>query len=113
MPASQAVLDDVSQAIIEIYRPAHDVTRTGVSSHMAKDILICVLEDVGSEAEQAEAGADGVLDERRRFQRDHEAEFCAAVEQVTGRRVRTFLSANHVTQGIAAEVFFLMPAEAD
>jgi uncharacterized protein YbcI len=113
VPASQSLLDDVSQAIIEIYRPAHDVTRTGVSSHMAKDILICVLEDVGSEAEQAEAGADRVLDGRRRFQREHEADFCAAVEEVTGRRVRTFLSANHVTQGIAAEVFFLVPAVPD
>jgi hypothetical protein len=110
---SQALLDDVSKAIIEIYRPTHDLTRTGVSTHMAKDILICVLEDVGALAEQAEVGADRVLDQRRRFQREHEVDFCAAVEELTGRRVRTFLSANHVTQGVAAEVFFLMPAEPD
>jgi RNA polymerase sigma-70 factor (ECF subfamily) len=113
VPASQSSLDDVSQAIIEIYRPTHDLTRTGVSTHMAKDILICVLEDVGALAEQAEVGADRVLDQRRRFQREHEVDFCAAVEELTGRRVRTFLSANHVTQGVAAEVFFLMPAEPD
>ena len=115
MPLSDVVLDDVSEAIAAIYGAGYDLTRTKVSSYMADDVLFCVLEDIGTVARQTEPViadrvldmADRVLDDRRAFQRDHQTDFCVAVERLVGRRVRTFLSANHVGHGVAAEVFFL------
>ncbi len=115
MPHSDAVLDDVSEAIAAIYGASYDLTQTKVSSYITEDVLLCVLEDIGTVAKQTEPAIadrvldvpDRVLDERRAFQRDHQTDFCVAVERLVGRRVRTFLSANHVGHGIAAEVFFL------
>lgn len=114
MPHSTDVLADVSEAIAALYRASYDLAASKVYSHLAEDVLICVLEDLGTVAERTEAATvEGILDQRRAFQRDHEADFCAAVERLTGRRVRTFLSANHVSDGIAAEVFFLEREELD
>ncbi len=48
-----------------------------------------------------------VLTGRVAFQRDHQADFVAMVERLTGRRVATFLSANQTRPGVAAEVFIL------
>jgi hypothetical protein len=103
---ARTMLDEVSHAIADVYRGHFDIERTGVSSYMIDDVLICVLENVGDISEQT---ADRSLGQRRAFQHDHEDEFSEAVERLSGRHVRTFLSANHVAQGIAAEVFFLSP----
>jgi len=117
MPYADATLADVSTAIAAIYEGSYDLTTTTVSSYVTRDVLICVLEDIRQRADEGEPAiadrvldvADRVLDERRSFQRDHQIDFCVAVERLVGRRVRTFLSANHVGHGVAAEVFFLEP----
>ena len=36
-----------------------------------------------------------------------EADFCAAVERLTGRKVLAFISGNHIDPDIAAELFIL------
>jgi hypothetical protein len=36
-----------------------------------------------------------------------EADFRAAVERITGRRVLAFISGNHIEPDVAAEVFIL------
>ena len=106
------VLDDVSAAIAHIYRDHYAIEQTSVTTYLMEDLLVCVLEDVTpTNAEQRTLSA-AVLDGRRSFQRVHELEFRAAVERLTGRRVRTFLSANHVGDRVAAEVFFLEAAQA-
>jgi uncharacterized protein YbcI len=106
------VLDDVSEAIADIYGDHYAVDRTSVTTYLMDDLLVCVLEDVVPTDAEQRAHVDAVLDQRRSFQRRHEPEFCAAVERITGRRVKTFLSANHVGDRIAAEVFFLAAAPA-
>jgi hypothetical protein len=40
-------------------------------------------------------------------------EFITIVEQNTGRKVRAFMSQNHVSPDIAAELFFLEPSVDD
>jgi hypothetical protein len=107
-----AVLEDVSEAIAAIYGDHYAIDRTSVTTYLVDDLLVCVLEDVVPTDAEEGTQIDAVLDQRRSFQRRHEPEFCAAVERVTGRRVRTFLSANHVGDRIAAEVFFLEAAPA-
>jgi hypothetical protein len=104
------VLEDVSEAIADIYGSHYAIDRTTVSAYLAENVLICVLEDL--DARYAGGGEDdgAILAARQEFQRRHEPEFCAAVERLTLRRVKTFLSATHVGDGIAAEVFFLADA---
>ncbi len=103
------LLAEVSEAIADVYREHYVLEGAAVKSYLVDDLLMCVLEDVGTAEEQAAVDRDELLAQRQNFQRRHEPEFCAAVERLTGRRVRTFLSANHVADRIAAEVFFLEP----
>ena len=109
MAQSRDMCEDVSEAIAEVYRGTYDLAATEVSTYITDDILICVLEELPGGAGSVPPPSADLLDERRRFQDTHRVEFCDAVERLTGRHVRTFLSANHVAEGIAAEVFFLEP----
>jgi uncharacterized protein YbcI len=110
MDQTARVLDDVSDAIADVYREHYVLERTVVKSYLVDDLLVCVLEEVGTAEEQATMDRDEILERRQSFQRRHEPAFCEAVERLTGRSVKTFLSANHVADRIAAEVFFLEPA---
>jgi hypothetical protein len=48
---------------------------------------------------------------RREFQRVMEDELVAMVEAETGRKVRAFMSDNHVSPDVAVEVFLLEPLD--
>ena len=48
-------------------------------------------------------------DPRLFFQHAREDDFRAAVERVTGRRVRGFLSGTDTTEDLSCEVFYLEP----
>jgi uncharacterized protein YbcI len=48
-----------------------------------------------------------VLQSRRAYQRTMGAELIASVEEITGRRVRAFLSDNHIDPDYAVESFVL------
>ncbi len=52
-----------------------------------------------------------VLDTRKTFQEVMGEELVAGVEEVLGRKVLAFLSANHIEPDIAVETFILVPAE--
>ncbi len=104
------LLAEVSEAIADVYREHYVLEGAAVKSYLVDDLLVCVLEEVGTAEEQAALDRDELLERRQSFQRRHEPAFCDAVERLTGRRVKTFLSANHVADRIAAEVFFLKPA---
>ena len=56
--------------------------------------------------QQAGRGA-AVLAQRAEFQRVVEGEFTAAIEELTGRHVQAFMSANHQDPDMAAELFIL------
>lgn len=46
---------------------------------------------------------------RRSFERHFESDFVNAIEEITGRRVRAFLSESHTDPDLAVEVFLLEP----
>ena len=75
------------------------------------DVVVTVLEEVFTRAEQVLVGADQfaqVRAQRQAFQDEIEPLFRQVVEETTGRTVRAFLS--QVTEeGIAVEVFVLVP----
>lgn len=73
-------------------------------------VLVTLMNDVLTRAEKSLAEAqhtDAVSQMRYLFQTTMEAEFRAAVERLTGRKVVAFISGNHLDPDIAAEMFIL------
>lgn len=104
-----------SKEIVRIYKDQFGRGPTKVRSHFAgPDILICVLENTFTPAErslQAMGEHQRLRDMRIFFQYASTAEFTEAVERVTGRRVRSFISGIDTNTDIACEMFVLEPED--
>ena len=73
-------------------------------------IVVVVMADVLNHAEKhlAQNGNHGDIGAARHlYQTEMEAEFRAAVERLTGRKVIAFLSANNLEPDLAGEIFIL------
>jgi uncharacterized protein YbcI len=92
-----------------------DFTGRGAQKSRAflqQDVVVCVLEDGATRAEQnlVSAGkADLVRLQRDALQRAMRPQLVDAVERLTQRTVRTFLSGSDETGSSAVEVFVLDP----
>lgn len=81
---------------------------------LGQDIVVCVLEDGATKGEQNIAAAgrpDLVRLGRDVLQRSVEGELVAAIEELTGRTVRLFLSGSSTLGESSVEVFLLEPEE--
>lgn len=82
-------------------------------SFIHDDMVVCLLEQgmTKGEAKLLAAGEEKTVNEMRAtFQRVMETELVDVVETLTGRKVRSFMSANNVSTDTAAEIFVLEPA---
>jgi uncharacterized protein YbcI len=82
--------------------------RTVVSGDMA----VCVLEDTLTTGERTLASrGDGetVLDLRKRLQDAMREDAIRVVEDLTGRKVKAFMSENHIDPDLAVETFVFQP----
>ena len=92
-----------------------DFTGRGATRSRAivqQDLVVCVLEDSATRAEQnlvAAGKADLVRLQRDALQRAMGPQLIAAVERLTGRRVRTFMSGTDERGGSSVEAFVLDP----
>ena len=106
-------LAEISNAMVRLYKELFGRGPTKARSALAgPDTLISTLEDSFTPAERnmAKAGEHQRLRELRMyFQHSSEKEFINAVEQMTGRKVRGFVSGIDVHQDISTEVFYLEP----
>ena len=106
-------LSEVSNAMVRLYKEMFGRGPTMARSGLAgPDTLISTLEDSLTPAERnmAKAGEHQRLRELRMyFQHASEKEFVGAVEQITGRKVRAFVSGMDVHRDVATEVFYLEP----
>jgi uncharacterized protein YbcI len=106
-------LAEISNAMVRLYKELFGRGPTKARSALSDpDTLICTLEDTFTPAERkmVEAGDLQRLRELRMyFQHSSEPEFVGAVEQITGRKVRGFVSGIDAKQDIATEVFYLEP----
>src|SRR4051812_29114073 len=78
-----------------------------------RDILLCTLEESLTPAEQSlvDMGEHQRLrDTRLFFQHARENDFREAVERITGRRVRAFISGLDASADVAIELFYLEPS---
>jgi uncharacterized protein YbcI len=103
----------------EIGKLVADFTGRGATRSRAfvdQDVVVCLLENGATRAEVnlvAAGRAELVRQQRDALQRAQEDELVAAVERLTGRAVRTFLSGTSTDADSSAEVFMLEPVDAD
>lgn len=75
-----------------------------------QNVLVTLMHEVLTPAEVSLTkthSRDAVTNIRHLFQQTMEAEFREAVERLSGRSVIAFISGNHVSPDIAAELFIL------
>jgi len=118
MPASQdrstdgSLLAGLTREIVRLHAAHYGKGPTKARCYWAGDALVCQMEDTLTAAERtlvAGGKAAEVHALRRGFQDVMEGEFTAAVERLSGRTVRAFLSQVHLDPEIDVEVFVLEP----
>ena len=104
---------ELSNAMVRIYKEQFGRGPTMAHSvYAGADLVICTLEHSLTPAEHrmVQLGEDQrVRDIRTFFQHASAQEFVAAVEEITGRRVRAFVSGTDTRQDVSSEVFYLKP----
>jgi uncharacterized protein YbcI len=112
---TQSVPLRVSNEMVRIYKTQFGRGPTKARAAFAGlDTLIVTLEDSFTAAERNLAAMgehQRLRDTRMFFQYAESHLFCDAVEQITGRKVRGFLSGVDAEQDISAEVFYLHPED--
>jgi uncharacterized protein YbcI len=108
---SYGVLLRLANEMVRIYKEIFGRGPTRARADWAgRDALLCTLEDSLTPAERrmADLGADQQVRETRMFfQHATEDGFRASVEQITGRKVRAFVSGIDTGKDVSAEVFYL------
>jgi uncharacterized protein YbcI len=109
----QSVLLQISNEMVRLYKEQFGRGPTHARSAFAgPDIIISTLEQSMTPAERTlvEMGeSQRMRDVRLYFQHATEPKFREAVERVSGRKVRAFVSGMDAGQDVATEVFYLEP----
>jgi uncharacterized protein YbcI len=112
-PAGQPVQLALSNEMVRLYKELFGRGPTKARTHFAgPDLIICSLENTLTPAERSmgDMGEHQRLRELRLyFQHAREKDFREAVETITGRTVRGFVSGMDTEEDISAEVFYLVP----
>jgi uncharacterized protein YbcI len=108
-------LQDLTNAMVRLYKEQFGRGPTkSRSDYAGRDVIVCTLEKsmTPAEANMARLGEhDKLRDVRLWFQHVSEEHFTGVVEEITGRKVRGFISGMDTEHDIAAEVFYLEPLE--
>jgi uncharacterized protein YbcI len=111
-PSGLAIANHVVQLLSEYTGRGPTKARTTFSH----DLVTVVVQDLLAKGERSlvrDGKADLVLDLRRAYQQTMRHELVAGVEEITGRRVIAFLSANHIDPDVAIESFVLAPQDGE
>jgi uncharacterized protein YbcI len=110
----ESVLLHLSNEMVRIYKMQLGRGPTKARSAFAgRNTIVMTLEDSFTPVERrliALGEHQRVRDTRLFFQDAERGAFCAAVERITGREVRGFVSGVDVEHDISTEVFYLQPA---
>ncbi len=116
--ARTSILMDISNTMVRLYKEQFGRGPTKARTHWSgPDALTCFLEETLTPAERnlVKMGEHQRLrDTRMFFQYATVREFCEPVEQITGRKVRSFLSAiDSEVDGLSLETFIFYPEGED
>ncbi|MDP9144210.1 MAG: DUF2294 domain-containing protein [Actinomycetota bacterium] len=109
-------LQEVSNAIVRIYKELLGRGPTKARTNYAgPDTLIATIENSLTPAERNMVALEEhqrVREIRMFFQHAAERDFTDAVEQITGRKVRAFVSGIDTSRDVSSEVFYFEPIPA-
>jgi uncharacterized protein YbcI len=112
---TQSVTLQVSNEMVRLYKTQFGRGPTKArTAYAGRDTLVSTLEDSFTPAERslvAMGEHQRLRDARMFFQYASETKFCEAVERITGRSVRGFVSGLDAEHDISTEVFYLQPEE--
>jgi uncharacterized protein YbcI len=107
-------LAELSNAMVRLYKEQFGRGPTKAhSAYAGRDAVLCTLENsfTPAEASLVRMGEHQRLrDTRMFFQYATEKEFRETVEQITGRKVRAFVSGVDVERDVSSELFYLEPS---
>jgi uncharacterized protein YbcI len=89
---------------------------TKARTHIEDDVIVVLLRETLTKGERIlvrDGKEDVVRSTRFAFQQTMKDELVAGVEQILGRTVLAFMSANHMEPDVAAEIFLLDDAAAN
>ena len=102
----------ISEAVVRLLAESTGRGPTKARTTINGDLIVVVLQDTLTPGERFLVDGDRgeqVLDMRRAYQDAMRADAIVAIEDLTGRTVAAFMSANHIDPDLAAEVFILKP----
>jgi uncharacterized protein YbcI len=104
---------ELSNAMVRLYKQLFGRGPTKArTSYAGPDLIVSTLENSLTPAERKMAAAGDhqrLRDLRTYFQCISEPEFVREVEQITGRKVRAFVSGTDTEHDVSAELFYLEP----
>jgi uncharacterized protein YbcI len=107
---------EISNAMVHLYKELFGRGPTKArTSYAGPDLLVATLENSLTRIERtmAEAGEhERLRDLRMHFQYLGEDDFVGIVEQITGRKVRAFVSGMDTKRDVASELFYFEPEPA-
>ena len=106
----------ISNAVVGIHSKHYGKGPTKAKTYLIDELVVCVMQDVFTTVERTliDAGKGELVREvRSTFQQTLEREFTEAVEQITGRKTRAFLSQIDWDADISVEVFLLTDGVSD
>jgi uncharacterized protein YbcI len=113
---SGELLADISRAMVHLYKECYGKGPTKARTYSSGDLIVCLLEGGFARAERTlrDAGrGDAVSDQREALQEVLRTRFVETIEELTGRKVTTFISGVDLQTETNAELFVLEPSEFD
>lgn len=111
------MLAELSNRHVRLYKDLFGRGPTKVRTNfLGRDALVCTLEDSMTPAERqlVEMGeAQRMRDVRMFFQHATHNDFVGTVEELTGRKVRAFVSGIDVHEDVSSEVYYFEPVARD
>jgi uncharacterized protein YbcI len=114
-PEGGALHAAISEAVVRLLAESTGRGPTKARTTIDGDLIVVVLQNALTPGERFLADDDRgeqVLDMRRAYQDAISTDAIVAIEDLTGRNVTAFMSANHIDPDLAAEVFILKPQTA-
>jgi uncharacterized protein YbcI len=102
----------ISNAVVRLLSEYTGRGPTKARTHITKDLVTVLLEETLTKGERSLVGdgkSDLVMSMRFAFQQTMRSDLVASVEEITGREVAAFMSANHLDPDMAIESFVLVP----
>jgi len=112
VPGSKAAA--ISNMVVRLMSQYTGRGPTKARTYLSDNLVTVILQDSLTKAELtlvAEGHLELVRTTRRTFQDTMESELVAGLQDIMGREVLAFLSANHIDPDYAAETFILAPAQ--